>query len=145
MYPEDESINSKALGTDSCLSFSCGSCLYLDRLLLRFFSIMEATRNFYVFSVNFPSLVLFVSSFCSALIKAHKLKLRLAFLRKCMSEQVLPKSILPRRILRLAERPFEEFHRIILKKHIEITQVEVKEAFSILRRRRYSFFQAIPV
>ena len=96
LYPEDESINSKALGTSFCLSFSRGTSLYLNRLPLAiFFSIMEATRNFYVFSVNFPSLVLFVFSFCSALIKAHKLKLRLAFLRRCTSEQVMPKSILP--------------------------------------------------
>ena len=105
---------------------------------------METTRNFYAFSANFPSLVLFVTSFCNALSKAHKLKLRLNFLRKCMSEQVMPKSILPRRILRLAERPFDEFQRIILQKHIEITKVEVEDAFSTLRSRRHGFNQAVP-
>ena len=105
---------------------------------------MDATRFFRAFSVNFPYLVLFVTSFSSVLIKAHKQKLRLAFLRRCMDEQVLPRSILPRRVLNFADRPFEEYQRLILQKHIDICQIEVKEAFRELRRRKYSFIQAIP-
>lgn len=105
---------------------------------------MDTTRHFYDFSVNFPNLVPFVTEFSTSLVKAHKLKIRLGFLRDCLKEQVLPKSFLPSRILKLADRPFDDFQRIYLVKHIDLTKFEVKEAFKILRSKKYSFESAVP-
>ncbi|XP_076042061.1 uncharacterized protein LOC143025963 [Oratosquilla oratoria] len=61
----------------------------------------------------------------------HKLRLRLQFLQNCMKEQVLPKSVLPQRLMKMSDSPFDDFQRIILKKRIDIAKLEVKEAFRI--------------
>ena len=105
---------------------------------------MDTTRLFQEFSVCCPGLSPFVSSFRSSLIKSHKMKLRLKFLKDCLQEQVLPKSILNNRLLKMWDKPFEEFHRLILVKHIDITKIEVKESFKITKLRQNSFLQAIP-
>lgn len=105
---------------------------------------MAATRFFQYVCATSPGLSPFVSSFSSALITAHKMKIRLKFLRRCLEEQVLPKSLLNNRLLNLSDHPFEEFHRIILEKHIVITKIEVRESFKISKSRRSAFDCAIP-
>ena len=108
---------------------------------------MDTTRLFNFFN-NFtllnPGLAPFVNDFSWALVKAHKSRLRQQFLQKCLKEQVLPKSILPQRLLKMSNRPFDEFQRIILKKCIDISKLEVKEAFRIKRNKWHIFQQTIP-
>ena len=106
------------------------------------------TRRLFQFFVNFrlffPALVRTVTDFRSSLIKAHKCKLRLGFLRHCLSEQVIPVSIIPKRLLRLSDKPFDDVQRLILQKHIRITKYEVDEAFSICKKKRHVFDTSIP-
>ncbi|XP_076029167.1 uncharacterized protein LOC143018013 [Oratosquilla oratoria] len=61
------------------------------------------------------------------------------FLQNCMKEQVLPKSVLPQRLVKMSDRPFDDFQRIILKKRIDIAKLEVKEAFRIKRISLHKF------
>ncbi|XP_076056919.1 uncharacterized protein LOC143034564 [Oratosquilla oratoria] len=105
---------------------------------------MDTTRHLEDFAAYSPGLSPIVSTFCSSLIKSHKMKLRLKFLRDCLQEQVLPKSLGNYRLLKLCNKPFEEFHQIILQKHIDITRFEVRELFKICKSARQSFHQAIP-
>ena len=57
----------------------------------------------------------------------------------------MPKSLLNNRLLKLRQKPFEEFQRIILQKHIDILKIEVRESFKITSGKRLEFHQAIPV
>ncbi|XP_076031232.1 uncharacterized protein LOC143019477 [Oratosquilla oratoria] len=60
-------------------------------------------------------------------------------LQNCMKEQVLPKSVLPQRLVKMSDRPFDDFQRIILKKRIDIAKLELKEAFRIKRISLHKF------
>lgn len=106
---------------------------------------MEATRSFFDFRRLFPVLVPLVCSFRSALITAHSQKMRLVFLNRCLEEQVLPKSMLPRRLLQFGDLPFEDFHRLILLKNIEIKKVEVRESFKKSRKKKQDLLNALPL
>ena len=106
---------------------------------------MDATRFFFNFSAYYPGLSPFVSNFKKALVNSYKLKIRMKFLQDCLNEQVVPKSFLPRRLLDMTDRPFDDFQRIVLQKQIDLAKVEVKEAFRLSKSSKYSFEQAIPV
>lgn len=109
---------------------------------------MDTRRLFIIYSTFvhlYPVLVPFVDLFSSSLIKAHKLKLRLGFLRRCHDEHVMPRSFLPRRLIKLSDKPFDDYQRLILQKYIELTKIEVDEAFRSVRNTRYNFNQAVPV
>lgn len=105
---------------------------------------MDTTRLFLLFSACCPGLTPFVTGYVSALVKAHNLKLRVSFLQQCLNEQVMPKSILPQRILRMSDRPFDDFQRIILQKHIDITRIQKQETFRITEQRKRAFLRTIP-
>ena len=66
-------------------------------------------------------------------------------MKKCLQEQVIPKSILPRRLLLLTEGPFDDFQRDILNKHIKLTAVEVKGHFKMLKDKKFEFNNIIPI
>lgn len=105
---------------------------------------MDSIRLFHFVSTSCPGLSPFVVEYSTALIKAHQLKLRLNFLRKCLSEQVMPRSILPQSVLRMSDRPFEDFQHIILKKHIEIKHIETRQAFCFSKLKEREFYRAMP-
>ena len=105
---------------------------------------MDTTCLFNNFCAIFPVLSYAVKEYSMALTKAHKLKLQLKFLRQCYSEQVLPASILPNCLIKMSDRPFDEFQKNILLKHIEIKQLEVQEAFKISNAKRFHFDNTIP-
>ena len=105
---------------------------------------MEPTRNFFSFRHLFPVLMPLVYGFRSSLITAHSQKLRLGFLNKCLEEQVLPKSMLPRRLVNFGDVPFESFHRLILEKNIQIKKIEVREAFRKSRKKKQDLLSALP-
>ena len=106
---------------------------------------MDAMRFFYDFAAYYPGLFPFLSNYQKSLCRSYKLKMRLKFLQDCLHEQVVPISFLPRRLLDMADRPFDEFQRIILQKQIDMAKTEVSEAFRISKCNKYSFEQAIPV
>lgn len=106
---------------------------------------MDATRNFFIFRRLFPVLLPMVFSFRSALVAAHSHNLRLGFLRRCLEEQVLPPSLLPRRLLQFGDRPFEEFHRLVLLRSISMKKEEVREAFKTSRRKKRDLLAALPI
>ena len=55
----------------------------------------------------------------------------------------MPRSILPQRVLQMSDGPFDEFLHIILKKHIEIKNIEVKHAFRFSKRKELELRRAI--
>ena len=80
----------------------------------------------------------------SSIIKAHKTKIRLHFLKRCLEEQVIPKTFLPKRFQKYMDGPFCEFQKIFLRKHIDITALEVKATFRDLMKKRTHFERSIP-
>ena len=48
------------------------------------------------------------------------------------------------RLLKLCQKPFEELHRIILQKYIDITKIVVRESFNVTKSRSYNFHHTIP-
>ena len=105
---------------------------------------MESTSPSDYFFHLFPILSYVVKDYGSALIKAHGNKTRLKFLQDCYDEQVVPASILPNRLLELTEHPFEEFHKNILTKVIELKKDENRKDFQIMKEKRQHFECSIP-
>ena len=105
---------------------------------------MDATRNFFNFRLRFHALMPLVYGFRSSLIAAHCRKLRLDFMNKCLQEHVLPKSMLPRRLLQFGDVPFESFHRVFLEKNIQMKRVEVREYFKKSRVSKQNLISALP-
>ena len=105
---------------------------------------MDTTYPFVIFCATFPVLSYVVREYSSALIKAHTLKLKLKFLLKCNQEQVLPRSLLPRRVLEMSQTPYDPFLKDILMKQIECLKNEVAEAFKIKYKKRSHFEATIP-
>lgn len=105
---------------------------------------MDSTRHFHLFCTSCPGLAPFITEYSSSLIRAHNLKIRVNFLQRCLKEQVMPRSILPLRVLQMSDRPFEDFLQIILKKHIELTMIEKEQAFFISRQKKQVFLCVIP-
>ena len=105
---------------------------------------MDATRVYASFARLFPVLQPVVTGYASSLIKAHKTKLRLNFLRECLKEQVIPRSFLPRRLLEMRDRPFDDLQRIVLMKFIQRTKVDVQNCFRTSNQKRMDFNHVIP-
>jgi len=70
--------------------------------------------------------------------------MHLAFLRDCMEEQVVPISLLPRRLSEMRDSPFGELQRVLLKYHIESTYRNKQEYFKVLSYRKREFYNVIP-
>ena len=102
---------------------------------------MDATRTFYFL---FPLLSPFVTTYKKTLFKAHATRTRLKFLKQCKEEQVIPNSLLPRRLKKFSNHPFNEFCALSLKKHIELTKEEEFNAFKNFRRAKIEFHRRIP-
>ena len=51
---------------------------------------------------------------------------------------------MPRRLLRLADRPFDDYQRLILQKYVEMSKLQVEEAFKDLRNKRRNMLQSVP-
>ena len=108
---------------------------------------MDAGRLFNAytsFGELFPALKPFVTTFLTCLLRSHRVKLQHRFLRKCMEEQVIPKSLTNRRLDNLATVLFEKYHRLILKKHIELAKIEENAVFQELRRHKAILLNVIP-
>ena len=101
-------------------------------------------RATFTFAVLFPLLRCVVTAFSKSLSAAHSTRIHLKFLKKCLSEQVLPKSLLPRRLRRYDYHPFNDFSTMMLKRHIAAAKQEEKEKFKELEKARISFNHSIP-
>ena len=103
---------------------------------------MEATRTFFYF---FPLLIPFVKSFEKSLYKAHATRLRLKFLKRCLDEQVIPKSLLPARLRNFSDHPFNDFCALSLREHIKNAKQQDFQAFKEFRKCKSEFFRNIPI
>ena len=103
---------------------------------------MMATRSF---SILYPCYSPYVGTFSTLLKQAHSVRLQLKFLRDCLAEQVLPRSLLPVRLMPLYDRPFNEFSTLLLKKHIEITKENEKKSFKNVNIAKRNFHNVIPL
>ena len=72
------------------------------------------------------------------------MKLQHRFLRNCIDEQVVPRSLTNRRLNSLSTVPFEEYHRLIIEKHIELAKIEENAAFRDLRGHKRTLLNCIP-
>ena len=102
---------------------------------------MNATRTFFLL---FPFLSHFFFNFQKSLLKAHTTRIRRKFLQRCLEEHVIPKSLLPVRLRKDPEHPFNDFCVLSLRKHIALTKREERQRFKELRDARYCFWQSIP-
>ena len=75
-------------------------------------------------------------TFRDAHISAHKSKLQLKFLRDCLENCIIPKSLLPNRLMFTNNNPFPEAAKEILLEYIERVNLEVDANF---RKVRHSF------
>ena len=105
---------------------------------------MDAARPFNYFFTTFPALKYAVKDYAAALIKAHTAKQQLSFLMKCRDEQVLPRFMLPKHILELRERPFDDLDNDIIKKHINNQMQNQQSLFENLRKKRNHFNASVP-
>ena len=103
---------------------------------------MRATSTF---AILFPVLSVYAVTFSKSLVSAYSTRIRLKFLKRCLEEQVLPRSLLTYRMIRFDNLPFNEFSSMTLKRHIEITKRQEKKAFKELEAARRAFRQCIPV
>ena len=101
---------------------------------------MAATR---LFVSLYPALASCVFCYSSSLVKAHSMRLRLKFLKSCHNEQVLSRSLVPIRLTRLNNHPFDDFSYNIVSKHIDITKCTEKDAFKKLRVAKYNFNNSV--
>ena len=105
---------------------------------------MESTCPLRRFYLVYPHLLPLVTTFLSVLIKAHNKNIHSKFLRECMEEQVIPRSLLPRRLAAMKDKPFGDLQRVVLKYHLKATREETRECFKQLRFHRYQFQQFVP-
>ena len=102
---------------------------------------MRATLSF---AILFPLLSVYVTTFSKCLLSAYSCRIHLKFLRKCLQEQVLPRSLLPYRLRKYDHHPFNEFSVMMLKRHIETTKLEERKKFKELSSARSVFYRTIP-
>lgn len=69
-----------------------------------------------------------------AVIKAHKCKQQLKFLKKCLHNGVVPRSLLPRRLCSRPGRPFSRAGEEVLLERISQVDLEMKQKFYWVRR-----------
>ena len=102
---------------------------------------MNTTRSF---ALLFPFLIHFVNNFENKLIQAHSTRKRRQFLQRCLEEQVIPKSLLPKRLREMSDEPFNSFCVQSLKLHIKSTKRKEIQDFKKLAKARMNFFNHIP-
>lgn len=68
-------------------------------------------------------------NFKKNLLKAHRLKNQLKFLKECRNEKIVPKSLLPKKLRNFNNQPFSKIDEEVLTATIKKTSVEVKSAF----------------
>ena len=94
------------------------------------------------FCCFFPGLRPLYHNFKKNLLKAHRLRNQLQFLKDCKAEMVIPESCLPRRLRQLDDSPFPEIERTVLSVIIKRKSVEVKQAFKDSANSRTALFHS---
>ena len=82
-----------------------------------------------LFCTTFPLLRPAYHQFKKNLLKSHRLRFQLKFLKDCKAEKVIPKSFLPQRLRNLDNVPFSELDEIILNSHIKKKTMECENIF----------------
>ena len=82
-----------------------------------------------LFCTTFPLLRPAYHQFKKNLLKSHRLRFQLKFLKDCKAEKVIPKSFLPQRLRNLDNVPFSELDEIILNSHIKKKILECDNMF----------------
>ena len=99
---------------------------------------MNYFDSFYQFKFLYPFAVPLYHSYVKALTTAHKRKSSLKFLRGCLSEQVVPKSMRIKLYSNICGSPFPQVYRCIILDRICVIKREVNlfffKASSALRR-----------
>ena len=65
-------------------------------------------------------------------------------MKNCLDEQVLPRSLLPVRLTKLSNHPFDDFSHLVLVKHIEVTKANERAAFRKLQHSKHNFMANVP-
>ena len=92
---------------------------------------MDTTYLLNTFLTANPSLQDLYNDFQFSLISAHRAKERLCFLKTCLQEHVIPKSLLPKRLENMDNQPFGEYEHLTLDKCIKKTKEEVFDKFKV--------------
>ena len=90
---------------------------------------MDVTRTFFLFLNLNPALANICKEYVKILTKCHLSVAVDKFLKSCYEEQVLPKSLLPKRLLHMNGKPFDQLEKLILKKAIKNHKFETKDLF----------------
>lgn len=51
--------------------------------------------------------------------------------------------LFPGQILQMSDHPFDEFQKLIVKKHIQLNKIKMAEAFHIIRQKNRAFQRII--
>ena len=90
---------------------------------------MDPATKFNDFCLANPSISKYCAKFKRNLVKAHKMKQRIQYLKMCKREQLLPESSLPKRLRNLDGKPFGEIEKIFLQHEIGQLTVNVRTKF----------------
>ena len=85
------------------------------------------------FCLTFPALRPAYHDYKRCLIKAHRMKNQLNFLKACRREKVIPKSFLPRRLRNFSQQPYSELDDLLLNEYIKKSNIDGKIAFQRAR------------
>ena len=97
---------------------------------------INPTELFDTFCFNYPQAARSCIVFRRCLVKAHKVKTRLQFLKMCMAEHLVPNSSIPLRLRGLDGTPFGRLERIVAQHNIKKLKKEVDDKFSELLTAR---------
>ena len=81
------------------------------------------------FCLLFPQLRTTYHKYKRSLLRAHRMKMQLRFLKNCRDEKVIPSSCLPRRLRNFDNQAFSELDDILLTTYIKKLSGEVRTAF----------------
>ena len=88
------------------------------------------------FCVTFVLLRPLYRNFKRDLLRAHRLKIQLRFLKTCRAEKVIPKTFLPHRLRNFENIPFSGLDEVLLNAHIKEKTFAMKRMFQNASRSR---------
>ena len=109
---------------------------------------MDATRLFNLFFLNLPVYKPLCDEYLKTHFKTHNINAHLKFLYSCYNEQVIPMSILPKRLKNQDNYPFGTFEKHCLQLQIQLTkeaEAEADGSFKKLKHVKVKFSTCIPV
>ena len=90
---------------------------------------MDVVRSYLLLLSLNPGISPICRTYVKSLTKCHLLKSAGDFLKNCFDEQVLPRSLLPSRLLNFSQKPFDSLEKIVLRRAISVNKYETKIKF----------------